>query len=84
MKAPTSKDAKEWADHFHMKRSQNHIVLAGTKEFIGKASYNLIPGFQLIDKNFVLRADSTGHNPRHDLWRYLLPMMPKLISEASQ
>ncbi len=61
MQAPTPEDARSWAAHFKLDRARNQIVLAGKKELIGPASYNLIPGFQLVDKDFVLRSDSTGN-----------------------
>ena len=80
--APTPEDAKDWARHFQMDRPKNHLVLAGKEELLGQASYDMIPGFQLIDKQFVLRSDSTGHRPRHNLWRELLPLVPKLLKEA--
>jgi len=83
MKAPIPKDAKEWARNFEFDRSKNRIVLAGTKEYVNSASYNLIPGFQVIDKNFILRSDSTGHNPHDNLFSTLLPMIPKLFKESS-
>jgi len=79
MGAPTVEDAKKWAKHFRLDRSKNQIVLAGKEELLGKASYDLIPGFQLVDKDFILRSDSTGHHPRNNLYTELLPMMPELI-----
>jgi hypothetical protein len=79
MKAPTAADARAWAEHYRMDRSKNRVVLAGTSEFVNDASYAMIPGFQLVDKNFILRAESSGHRPRHDLYRELLPMIPQLL-----
>ena len=81
MKAPTPQDVKRWAEHFKLKNPKNRIVLAGEAYLIGQASYDMIPGFQLVDKNFILRYDSTGHNPRHDLWQELLPAVPALLRE---
>ena len=43
----------------------------------------MIPGFQLIDREFVLRYDGTGHRPRHDIWRELMPAIPSLLAEVS-
>jgi hypothetical protein len=82
MGAPTPDDAREWARHFKADRARNHVVLAGTKELLGPASYNMIPGFQLVDRNFVLQVDSTGHQPRHDLFTELLPTVPRLLAES--
>ena len=81
MNAPSIDDARAWANHFRMNRSNNFVVLAGTENLIGQASANMIPGFQLVDRNFVLRFDSTGHQPRHRLFDELLPMVPQLLSE---
>ena len=57
-----------------------HLVLAGTKELLGDASYNMIPGFHLVDRNFIFQSDSAGHTPRHNLVTHLLPMVPKLLA----
>lgn len=81
MDAPTPEDARKWAQHFRVDRAKNHIVLAGTKEFIGQASYDMIPGFQLVDRNFILQVDATGHRPRHNLFTELLPAIPRLLEE---
>ena len=82
MGVPGPEDAKKWAEHFHFDRSKNRIVLAGAKEFLApenyNASYNLVPGFQLIDRDFILRSDSTGHNPHDGLYTQLLSMVPQL------
>ena len=81
MGAPTATDVRDWARHFGFDRSRNQVVLAGKRSLLGKASYNLIPGFQLIDKNSVIRSDSTGHQPRHNLFTELLPMVSALLWE---
>ena len=80
---PTSADdAKAWAGHFQMHRS-NQVVLAGSAPLLvperHQASYNLVPGFQLVDKNFILQSDSTSDNPKTNLWTELLPMVPRLV-----
>ncbi|HUM17565.1 MAG TPA: hypothetical protein VL086_17875 [Candidatus Nitrosotalea sp.] len=81
MEAPTPEDARKWAQHFRADRAKNQIVLAGTKEFIGQASYDMIPGFQLVDRNFILQVDATGHRPQHNLFTQLLPAIPRLLEE---
>ncbi len=81
MGAPSINDAKRWAEHFSLKKENNHLVLAGTKDYLGKASYDLIPGFQLIDKNFTLRYDATGHWPKDSLYDELLPGVKKHLNE---
>ncbi|MEK7484985.1 MAG: hypothetical protein AABZ60_11715 [Planctomycetota bacterium] len=84
MEAPTEEDAREWAEHFHRDRSKNQIVLAGNSDLLGSASYNMIPGFQLIDKKFVLRFDSTGHHPSQNLYQDLLPNISKLVTKEEK
>ena len=81
LQAPTQADARQWAAHFGFDRAQNQIVLAGTKELLGDAAYNLIPGFQLVDKNFIVRSDSTGHHPKENLFTTLIPMISQLLGE---
>ncbi len=81
MNAPTASDARKWARHFQLSRSNRQVVLAGKPELLGQDSYDLIPGFQLVDKNFVIRSDSTGHHPRHNLYTELLPMVSVILKE---
>ncbi|MEZ0225458.1 MAG: peroxiredoxin family protein [Alphaproteobacteria bacterium] len=81
MQGPTQEDAQLWAEHFGMDKHENTYVLAGGPELIGQGSYNMIPGFQLIDKDFVLRSDATGDNPKESIWDSLLPMVPKVLRE---
>ena len=81
MKAPSAQDVQKWAQHFKLNRSKNCVVLAGTPELVNSESYKMIPGFQLVDRDFILRADSTGHKPRHNLYTELLPLIPKLLRE---
>lgn len=79
MQAPSLKDAQLWAKHFHLENKPNRLILVGTSNFINNATYNMIPGFQLVDKGFVLRSDATGHNPKRDIWTELFPMIKKLL-----
>lgn len=79
LQAPSLTEVQEWARHFRMTTARNRYVLVGESNMVGNASYNMIPGFQLIDQNFVLRSDSTGHNPTNDLYRHLLPTLKSLL-----
>ena len=85
MKGPTQEDAALWSDHFGLGEHKNTYVLAGGQELLARnvyrASYDLIPGLQLVDKNFILRSDAAGHNPRDSMWETLMPMVPKLLEE---
>jgi hypothetical protein len=79
---PDVEAARLWAEHFGLVESDNMIVLVAEDYLIGPASYRMIPGFQLIDRDFVLRYDATGHPPRHDLWRELMPAIPSFLGEV--
>ena len=57
------------------------LGLAGGPALHNQASYAMVPGFQLVDRTFVLRWDATGHNPRHSLYRELLPAIPEILGE---
>lgn len=81
MGVPTAEDARKWAAHFGMDRKKNHIVLAGVKGLHGKAGYKMIPGFQLIDRNFVLQVDSTGHHPKHNPYQVLMPKVKEFLRQ---
>lgn len=83
MEAPTPEDVQRWAKHYGFYPRKNIYVMAGTPEMITEASYQMVPGFQLVDRNFVLRADSTGHRPKNDLYQSLLPMVPTLFAEQA-
>ena len=66
-----------------MNRARNHIVLGGSRALINEASYEMIPGLQLVDRDFTLRYDSTVRtNQRHDLYRELLPGVRKLLTQV--
>lgn len=81
MHAPGQADAAAWARHFGLDPERAEHVLAGGPELIGPSSYAMIPGFQLVDQNFVLRMDSTGHSPKHSLEGELIPFAARLVKK---
>jgi hypothetical protein len=83
MNAPSTADLKQWADHFKLSNRPHVHVLAGTPEMIGPESFAMIPGIQLIDKNFVLRSVHLGHGGGTDLCGELLPMAGRLASGSN-
>ena len=82
-KAPTVKDARNWAEHFGLNEKSNVYILAGDQRYINKASYDMIPGFFLVDKDFILRSDATGHRPKHNLFTHLLPKVAELLQSET-
>ena len=81
MGPPTADDARAWAAHFHRDAAKHQYVLAGGPALHNQASYVMVPGFQLVDRRFVLRWDATGHTPRHNLYTELLPAIPAILQE---
>lgn len=63
MKGVTVDDAARWAAHFQAEKHANWIVLAGGDALVNKDSYDMIPGYQVIDRDFILRSDCSGHRP---------------------
>ena len=68
-----------WRKHFQFDRQPNARVLSGGKALANSASFNMIPGFILLDKDMVVRFDATGHNPRHNLYTELLPAVRQMM-----
>lgn len=76
----TVNDAQNWANHFALGTAGSNVIVAVTKkDFRSKRSDSLIGGFQLLDRNLLLRVDSSGPKPKHNLSMTLLPLVPKLI-----
>ncbi|MEM9645382.1 MAG: hypothetical protein AAF989_10335 [Planctomycetota bacterium] len=82
MAAPTRQETHDWAEHFGMQTSQDRYVLRGLDAMLDPETQGLIPGFQLIDEDFRLRFDSSGHAPQHDLYRELLPAIKGLLNQS--
>ena len=77
--APSVEDAAEWAGHYGLDERPNHVVLVGDPRMIGPASFRMIPGLQLVDRDFVLRYDAAGRSAPDDLWRELWPAVGELL-----
>jgi hypothetical protein len=80
LKAPTVTEVKAWADHFKLTDRANVYVLVGTPAMLNQASFDMIPGLHLVDRDFVLRSEHFGHGGGSDLYRELLPMTAKLAA----
>ncbi len=77
-RSPTLEEARGWARHFGMDSSANKVVLIAPRHLLSEETWAMIPSFQLLDKDFVLRADA-GNPPRQDLYRELIPQVRKLL-----
>lgn len=79
---PSIGDAELWADHFQKRKSENHIVAVPNQRIPDYATNALIPGVQLIDRRFILRADSTGVSPKTRLREVLVPMIDIALKDG--
>ena len=76
---PTVDAAENWATHFDLEKEQGVIVAVPQKDIRGDETNKIINGFQLIDKNHILRVDSSGPEPKHNLKMTFIPLVPKLL-----
>ncbi len=72
-------DAQNWASHFSLKQEEGVIVAVPVKDIRDHATNELIIGYQLVDKNMMMRVDSTGVEPTHSLKMTLAPLVPRLV-----
>ncbi|NRA38699.1 MAG: hypothetical protein HRU15_11205 [Planctomycetes bacterium] len=77
--APNLKDAQSYAQHYKLTEKENHVVLFGDASFINKTTYNMIPGFHLIDSDWKVVSASTGHKPKHNFYTHTIPALKKLV-----
>lgn len=80
---PSAAEVRKWRDHFKLRQRYPQMVfLVADPRMIGQASYDMIPGFHLIDRDFRFVKDASGHHPRNDLWTDLLPELGRLIRQG--
>ncbi len=79
MQTPSVEDAKAWSTHYGLDQKPNHVVLIAP-EVMRQPSYDMIPGFLLVDRDFVLRKDASGHHPADNLYPSLIPSIPRVVA----
>ncbi|MGH1403321.1 MAG: hypothetical protein ACRBDL_03690 [Alphaproteobacteria bacterium] len=72
-------DAGNWASHFNLNLKDGVIVSVPVKDMRDQLTKELITGYQLVDKNLMMRADSTGVEPTHHLKLTFAPLVPRLV-----
>lgn len=81
MQPPTPADLQDWVRHFRIPDYGNRVVLAGTAAMATAEGHKLVPGVQLVDQRFLLRADATGESPQDNLIHKLLPLLARLLKD---
>lgn len=84
MGTPTPADAAAWTAHFGLAERKNVVVLVGDDRLRqAKGTYELVPGFFLVDQGGMLLLDATGHQPKDDLAFAVLPTALELLGGPS-
>jgi len=78
LESPTAQDLSDWRKHFRMESHSNAHIVSST-ELASGDSFKMIPGFMLLDRKQSVVFDSTGHNPKHNLFSELLPGVKALL-----
>ncbi len=74
----TLNDADSWAKHFDLDLDRGIIVAVPKKDLRGKDVQEILTGYQLVDRHMMLRVDSAGTEPKHNLKMTLVPLLTKL------
>jgi hypothetical protein len=74
----TAVDATAWREHFKLV-APNTVVLVGEPLLANGATFKMIPGFLLLDKDHTVIFDATGHKPKHSLFDELLPGVRRML-----
>ena len=72
-------DADKWAEHFDLDLSRGVIVAVPKEDLRSDDTQKILTGYQLIDQYMMLRVDSAGKTPKHNLRMTLIPLLSKLV-----
>lgn len=75
---PAPNDLARWRAHFQLDNANSYVVSGGAALASGE-SFKMIPGFILLDKDLTVLMTATGHAPRHNLYRELLPLAGRML-----
>ena len=74
----TLNDADQWAKHFDLDLDRGIIVAVPKDDIRGQDVQKILTGYQLVDQHMMLRVDSAGLEPKHNLKMTLVPLLSKL------
>lgn len=72
----TPETAKAWVKHFDLE-AKRRTVLIGTPALLRNEGSQLLGGFQLLDRNLVVRVDATRERSK-TLFSQLFPALPRI------
>ncbi len=76
----TLADVDKWAEHFDLDLEHGIIVAVPKKDIRGEEVQIILTGYQLVDQHKMLRVDSAGMEPKHNLKMTLVPLLSKLAN----
>lgn len=76
---PTPSQLADWRRHFHLNEHPEAYVVGGGAALASGVTYRMIPGVLLLDREGIVRVDSTGDTPKQDLFRELLPELGRMV-----
>jgi hypothetical protein len=80
MKGPQFEEATLWRNKFDIGKNDHHWVISGGNIMQNQASFDMIPGYYLLDTNGYVISDSTGHNPKDNLFSQLIPLLNQKLN----
>lgn len=79
-KSATLEEAQQWAEHFSPALPSDAVVLFADSSLLSSQTRQMIPSFQLVDLNFILRCDA-GNPPREDVFNGLLMKLRTALNQ---
>lgn len=76
---PSVDEGRDWERHFQLAAGNHQLVLIGDEALFRAGWWQGAPGAQLIDQDFILRIDSTGAQPQHNLLFRLFPAVRQAL-----
>lgn len=80
--APTPEQARQWVKHFGLDERSNAVVLVGDRRYIRQETLRMIPGIQLVDRDFILRADGGGIRAPDNIYSVVIPTAARELGVA--
>ncbi|MGE3174785.1 MAG: DUF4034 domain-containing protein [Planctomycetota bacterium] len=76
---PSPENAKRWVEQTGLDRHANAIALLADSRYKRHDTLQMVPGFQLLDRELTLRIDGAGANAPHNLYDHLFPGLAMLL-----
>jgi hypothetical protein len=75
--SPTAAEVATWSQFFELETRRGRIVLVGSPVLLNRRGFEIVGGFQLLDKHLVVRADATRERSK-TLFSKLFPLIARV------